>query len=70
MNDDTNETPLDGTRYRVVLRHPRRDAPMGDLTAPDGRVLASAGETCERCTPEELASAIRNGYVEPVPEKG
>ncbi|HXD16404.1 MAG TPA: hypothetical protein VN654_05250 [Vicinamibacterales bacterium] len=56
--------------YRVVLRHPRRDQPMGDITAADGRVLASAGETCEGLSPEELQSALRNGYVEPVPKKG
>ena len=56
--------------YRVVLRHPRRDQPMGDVTAKDGRVVASAGETCEGFSPEELESALRNGYVEPVPTKG
>lgn len=43
---------------------------MGNVTAADGRVLASAGETCEDFSPDELASAIRNGYVEPVPAKG
>ena len=54
--------------YRVVLRHPRRDAPMGDVTAADGRVLASAGETCEGFSDDELTSALRNGYIEPVPK--
>ena len=62
---------LKGTDFRVVLRHPRRDEPMGNVSAKDGRVLGSAGETCERFSPDELASAIRNGYVEPVaPKKG
>ena len=61
---------LDAKDYRVVLRHPRRDAPMGAITAADGRVLASAGETCERFSPEELASALRNGYIAPVKGKG
>jgi hypothetical protein len=56
--------------YRVVLRHPRRDEPMGDVTTADGRVLGSAGETCERFSPDELASALRNGYIERVPTKG
>lgn len=57
---------LNGKDFRVVLRHPRRDVPMGDVTAKDGRLLGSAGETCERFSADELASAIRNGYVEPV----
>lgn len=55
---------LKGKDFRVVLRHPRRDIPMGNVMAADGRVLGSRGETCERFSPDELASAIRNGYVE------
>lgn len=43
---------------------------MGNVTAADGRVLASAGETCKDFSPDELASALRNGYIEPTKGKG
>lgn len=66
MTDEAlDQEPLapDGASYRVKAQHPRRDGPLV-ITDARGDVLAASGETCERCTVAQLASMVRNGYVE------
>jgi xanthine/CO dehydrogenase XdhC/CoxF family maturation factor len=55
-----------GKDWRVKAEHPRRPGTALEVTARDGRMIAVSGETCERATAEELASMIKNGYVERV----
>lgn len=69
MSDETTDraprTAVNGADYRVKARHPRRDGPLV-ITDAEGKVIARSGDTCALCTQEELASMIRNGYVERV----
>jgi len=58
-------TELSGKDYRVKATHPRRPGPLR-ITGKDGLFIAASGQTCEHVSPEDLASMIANGYVEPV----
>jgi len=51
------------TRYRVKAEHPRRPGPLR-ITDKDGRVLAVSGETCDHLTADQIASMLRNGYLD------
>lgn len=59
--------PLKGADYRVKARHPRRDIPLV-VTDAAGQIIGTSGYTCDACTPEQLASMVRNGYVERIDE--
>jgi hypothetical protein len=67
MSDDTADrmprTAVNGADYRVKAKHPRREGPLV-ITDAAGKVIAASGDTCAMCTQDQLASMIRNGYVE------
>lgn len=53
--------------YRVRAEHPRRPGQSLRITTASGRQLGVSGETCDGWSDAEIASALRNGYIEPVP---
>jgi hypothetical protein len=64
-NETADRTPraaLNGADYRVKAKHPRREGPL--VITDAGKVIAQSGDTCAMCTQDQLASMIRNGYVE------
>ncbi len=56
---------MNGALYRVKAQHPRRPGPLV-ITDKAGKLLAVSGETCGHLSAVELASMLRNGYIEPI----
>lgn len=56
---------MKATRYRIREQHPRRGGPLVIRNASND-ILGVSGDTCDHLSPDELASLIRNDYVEPI----